>query len=176
MNLTANIDDKFYDFINMYNAIIKHCASKNRCYNINIYFAGNNLYFEISDKEKNIILHKDNVECNKDESKLLYNMITSEFILNHQLKLSAFRPMESEEIALFNCLSNCNKHISNDNRYYYFNEGKTDNKKMLIHTLENSVFTLNIYEFYGIDEQTEFLHQMALNKVNATNKKLSLKK
>ena len=92
--MTNIINDKFYDFINMYNAIIKHCTNKQRTYDVKLSHINDTLYFKVIDKESKTILHNDNINCTKEESKLIYNMITSEFILNHNLKYAAYLPMD----------------------------------------------------------------------------------
>ncbi len=171
MNMNNEINDKFYDFIDMYNAIIKHCANKGRHYDVRLYHVEGNLYFKITDKDTNFILHNDNIECTKEESKLIYNMITSEFILNHNLKYAAYVPMNSQDVLQYRSLVNGETNIKSD-RVYYLNNGKP----MQIHALENSIFTLNIHQYDGIDEQTELLHKMAISKVNQTNEKHTLKK
>ena len=162
--MTNAINNKFYDFINMYNAIIRHCSNKNRYYDVKLYHINDTLYFKVTDKESNVILHNDGVVCSKEESKLLLNMITSEFILNHKLKYAAFSPMTNKDIVLFLRGSNDNQNITS-NQFDYFNDGKA----MKIHCLENSIFTLSIYHYEGV-EQTEILHQMANNKASRSNK------
>ena len=171
MNINENINDKFYDFINMYNAIIKHCSNKDRHYDIKLYYIEGILYFEVIDKDSNITLHNESVNCNKEESKLILDMITSEFILNHQLKYAAYLPMSNSDIIQYRSLSN--EPMNNKtNQINYYNKMHS----MQIHALENSCFTLKIYQYDGIDEQTELLHQIALNKISSFNEKCLLKK
>lgn len=168
--LNAN-NNKFYDFINMYNAIIKHCSNKNRHYDIKLFYANDRLYFQVIDKESQVVLHNCDLECTKEESKLIYNMITSEFILNHQLKYAAYIPMNTSNIIEYRKLNGCGESIKLEKNTYFNNE-----QLMVIHSLENSIFTLNIYQYDGIDEQTNILHQSAINKANLCNSKYSLKK
>lgn len=170
--MTNSTSDKFYDFINMYNAIVKHCATKKRHYNISLFHIDDTLYFKVIDRETLSLIHNDSIECNLEESKLLYNMITSEFILNHQLKYAAYIPMSNDDIISFLKLSKNKPNLTTNQQDYFNNQ-----QLMQIHTLENSIFTLNIYQYNGIDEQTELLHQMAIDKINKINtKKLELRK
>ena len=145
----------------MYNLIIKHCMNKNRTYDIRLFYIDGNLYFKITDKESNVVLHNDSLECSEEESKILCNLITSEFILNHALRYAAYIPMEFDDIALYNKLNNCQNPIKYKNNDYILL-----NEPLRIHVLENTTFTLNVYLFNGIDEDTEKLHHMAMDKAN----------
>ena len=171
MNTKDNLNEKFYNFINMYNAVIKHCSSKNRHYNVNLFHIEDKLYFQVIDKESQTTIHNTEITCNKDESKLLYSMITSEFILNHQLKYAAYVPMNNSDVLVYRNLLNNDANII-AGRVYHLN----NNHPMQIHALENTNFTLNIYQYEGIDEQTELLHQMAIQKISNNNQKLMKKK
>lgn len=171
MNNKNDMNDKFYDFIDMYNAIIKHCANKERHYDVKLFYVEGKLYFQVIDTDSKIVLHNCDIECSQDESKLIYNMITSEFILNHQLKYAAYVPMNSSDILEYRRLTKNKTNIQTE-RVYYTN----NSKPMQIHALENTKFTLNIYQYNGIDEQTELLHKMAINKINNLNEQYVLKK
>lgn len=167
--MTNVISNKFYDFINMYNAIIKHCMNKERTYDIKLAHINDTLSFKVIDKESKVILHNDNIHCTKEEAKLIYNMITSEFILNHNLKYAAYLPMDYNDIIEFIRKGNNNISINSVN---YLN----NNIPMKIHMLENSIFSLKIYLYEGIDEQTEILHQMAIEKAkNSYNNLVKIK-
>ena len=163
-------NNKFYDFINMYNAIIKHCSNKNRHYDIKLFYAKDRLYFQAIDKESHVMLHNCDLECTKEESKLIYNMITSEFILNHQLKYAAYKPMNTNDRIEYRKLNGSDTIIFGKNACF------NNEQLMVIHSLENSIFTLNIYQYDGIDEQTNILHQNAINKANLCNSEHTLKK
>ena len=171
MKNNNEMNNKFYDFINMYNAIIKHCSNSKRHFDVSLFFVEGKLYFQVTDTESSVLLHNCNLECTKAESKLVYNMITSEFILNHQLKYAAYVPMNSQDVLLYRSLTNKETNIKADKVYYLNND-----KPMQIHALENTMFTLKIYEYDGIDRQTEILHQMAIEKANKTNEEYTLKK
>lgn len=164
-------NNKFYDFINMYNAIIKHCSNKDRHYDIKLFYVNDRLYFQVIDKESQVVLHNCDLECSKEESKLIYNMITSEFILNHQLKYAAYIPMNTSDIIEYRKLSGSEESIELEKNTHFNYE-----QSMVIHSLENSIFTLNVYQYDGIDEQTNILHQSAINKANLCNSKYLLKK
>lgn len=166
------INNKFYDFINMYNAIIKHCMNQERKYDIKLFFVEGKMYFQIIDKNSQVMLHNTELECNKEECDLIYYTITNEFILNHQIRFAAYSPMNEKDILLYHTLTKGNNNITSDERYYLNN-----NKPMQIHVLENTMFTLNIYQYDGVDTQTELLHDMALEKANARNHEIiTLKK
>ena len=154
-----NTMNDYYDFINMYNAILKHCASKNRTYDIKLYYANDYLYFQIIDKETGEILHNDNIQCTENESHLILDMIASEFILNHQIRYAQYEHMTSDDILLLNRLTNGKCQIEYSENGYRFK-----GEDMLIHKLENSVFSLRIYHFKGLDSRTKQLHEMALEK------------
>ena len=166
--MTNIINDKFYDFINMYNAIIKHCTNKQRTYDDKLSHINDTLYFKVIDKESKTILHNDNINCTKEESKLIYNMITSEFILNHNLKYAAYLPMDYNDVLEF--IKKGDANIRSDSVNYLNN-----NIPIVTHMLENSIFSLKINLYEGIDEQTEILHQMAIDKVKNSNQLTKIK-
>lgn len=156
--------DKFYDFINLYNLIIKHCAKKKRKYEILIYYLDSKLHLIIKDQFTKHSIFDDKIECNCDEAEMIENMITNEFILNHQINLSSFKKMAECDIASY-YLSNKDANVSFKKNTYY-NE---NNNPMVIHELVNSIFTLQIYHYNGLNDIIESLHKSALSKLNSYN-------
>lgn len=151
-----NINDKFYDFINLYNLIIKLCAIKNKQYTIDLYYLNNNLYLQVKDIEDKQFIYNDTITCNEQEAEMIFNTVANEFILSHRITLASFRNLNQEEI--FNYYrKNPNGDIIN----------QTNVNEMIIHELANSIFTLRIHHYNGVDLQTKLIHQKALEKLQS---------
>lgn len=150
---------KFYDFINMCNSIIKYYSNEDKHYSIMLFYVKDKLHFRIINDENGIIKHNCDLECNKENSDLIINSITSEFILNHDLKYVFSEPMQKNDIFLYRTLGGDTSNIvitSNS----YLNNGKN----MEIHTFENTKFSLKIFLYNGIDTQIELLHEKVKKK------------
>lgn len=157
--MNENIN-KFYDFINMYNSIIKHCSNENSHYSIRLYYIKNKLHLQVSDDQKNgLILHNCELNCTKEESDFILNGITNEFILNHNLKYAAYSAMTENDIFEYRIQGGDSSNIFIDKDCY-----RNNNTPMYIHRLENTMFSLNIYLYNGIDTQRSLLHEQAKKK------------
>ncbi len=167
MNITNELNEKFYNFINMYNAVIKHCSNKNRRYDIKLFFINDSLHFQVIDQESEKVLHNSDLQCSKEESELICNTVTSEFVLNHPLKYAAYIPMNGDDILSYRKLSDEALEIL-PGQYGYVNNGQL----MVTHTLENTKFSLKIYLYDGIDKQTDLLHEKAIKKISDMNAKV----
>lgn len=176
MKETKNLD-KFYDLISLYNLIIKSCYSKQKKYTIDIFDLKDNLYIKIFDNKDNTYVYNDCIPCSVDESYIIFNTISNEFVLNHRITMASFVKLGPEE--LFNYYKTMGKTdrliVHNDSFY------TKDNKEILIHKLVNSYFTLNIHYYNGLDKNALLIHQNALdnlceNNIEESNNLLKLTK
>lgn len=156
---------KFYDFISIYNLLIKHCSTKNNTYEINVFHSGNKLHIKFLEKETNKYIYNDNIPCNNQEALMITNTIANEFVLNHQITLSSFKNVDIEDV----------------NEYYWYNEKinlknignsyyNENNQKLLVYELKNNKFILRIHFYNGVNPIIEEIHHIALNKINSNNK------
>lgn len=156
--------EKFYDFISIYNLLIKHCSEKENTYEINIFHINNELHIKFFNKETKKYIFDDTVSCNTQKALMITNTIANEFVLNHKITLSSFRNINSNEILQYYWYSK-NNNLKNINDFY-FNE---NNQQMLIYEIANSNIILRIHYYNGINPIIDEIHHIALNKICNSN-------
>lgn len=157
----TNNNNNLTDFINMYNAIIKHCTNKSNHFEIKLCFFQDKLYFKVIDNLNNTTLHNETIKYNYKEYNLIMNTITNEFIKSNIIIYASYIPINNNDAFYLNQLKEIN--------YNYQNIYHNDNT-LYIHKLETSKYCLSIYQLNGISKETEKLHQKALEKIKNYNK------
>lgn len=163
-NNNNSINTELYNFINMYNLIINHCANRKRTYNVDLFYINNSFNFRITDKESNKILHNDSIECTEEEAEIVSNLLSQEFVLNHKVKYSIYKNYHVTDRTLINA-DNANNYSFGPKEILY------NGVPVKIHVLENSIFTLSVYLMNGINEKTDYVHYLALEKAYNLQKK-----
>lgn len=156
--------NKFYSFINMYNLIIDHCASKERTYQVDAYYINGEFYLKVLDKQSQKYIYDDSITCTEAEASMLANTMASEFVLNHRITLSSFANVSGHDVQNFYVLNGSNSNVSCKNNTYYNND-----IQMQVFVLINSIFTLRIHYYNGVDEIAKQIHAQALEKLNLYN-------
>jgi len=152
-----NFITKYYEFINLYNLLIKNLKTKNDVFNIDIYHLNNEFTINIKSTSSGEIVFNYHFETNLAEFNYLVASIGNEFIDNHKINLPFFDNISQKDAKLY--------YQSFDSNTIPF-EHTLNYDEAKVHILRNSKFELRIYYFKGLTNESFKMQDKALQKLN----------